>query len=123
MALTIDKNISASYAEQKTTISPWKRFITWADKQEEHRFGWTAFTIAGHGCVFTILTLVAILVSGNNFIFWPFAIVAMAVPLIANLAALPTRITIPILLVSILVDVAIIISAFVHGIDSSILNS
>ena len=123
MSLTIQKNISASYAEQKSSTSLWKRFINWADRQEDHRFGWTAFALAGHGCVFTILTILAILLSGNNFIFWPFAIGAMGVTLISNLAAMPTRVTIPILFFSILLDVAIIVISLSQGIDTYVLTT
>ena len=123
MPLTIQKQITANYTEKRTTSSAWQRFITWADKQEEHRFGWTAFTLAGHGCVFTIITILAILISGNNFIFWPFAIAAMGIPLIANLAAMPTRVTIPILFLSILADIAIIVIALSAGIDTYVFSS
>jgi hypothetical protein len=117
MGITIEKKYSPAYEERKTTGSAWKKFIAWTDKQEEHKFGWTAFAIAGHGCVFTILTVMIILVTGNHFIFWPFAIGAMAAVLISNLAAAPTRITIPILFFSLLIDIAIIAICIVNGFD------
>ncbi len=108
METTIQQAFAPVYSKSTTKKSSWKRFINWADGQEENRFGWTAFSIAGHGCVFTIITVSIILATGNNFIFWPFAIAAMAVSLITNLAALPTKITIPTLFATILVDIAII---------------
>lgn len=120
MATTIQQTYSTQKQKSSVLSFPlWKKFISWADGQEENRFGWTAFAIAGHGCVFTVITVVAILITGNNFIFWPFAIGSMAVCLIANLAALPTRITIPILFFSVLLDLAIIIICLVNGIDLS----
>jgi hypothetical protein len=44
---------------------------------------------------------------------WPIAIAAMAASLITNLAALPTRITIPTLFISVLIDVAIVVTAII----------
>lgn len=95
----------------------WKKFLVWAESQEENRFGWTAFAITGHGCVFTIITTMAILATGNHFIFWPFAIAAMAVCLIVNLAALPTKITIPVFFFSVLIDLFIIGLCLANGVD------
>lgn len=117
METTIKHAYSPASPATGTKISLWKKFINWADKQEENRFGWTAFSIAGHGCVFTIFTVAIILLTGNNFIFWPFAIAAMVICLVVNLAALPTKITIPILFFSLLIDVAIIILALTNGFD------
>lgn len=108
METTIQQAFAPAYSKSTSKKSSWKRFINWADGQEENRFGWTAFSIAGHGCVFTIITVSIILATGNNFIFWPFAIAAMAASLITNLAALPTKITIPTLFATILVDIVII---------------
>lgn len=110
METSIQHVFQPTYSKTSQKQSAWKSFINWADGQEVNRFGWTAVTIAGHGCVFTIITLAAILFTGNNFIFWPFAIGAMTIPLILNLAAMPTKITIPALFVSVIADIAIIIS-------------
>ncbi|MEO7924591.1 MAG: hypothetical protein ABIR30_12995 [Chitinophagaceae bacterium] len=119
METSIEHVLTSSYTKSAVRPSLWKKFILWADGQEEHRLGWTAFAIAGHGCVFTIITTMIILLTGNHFIFWPFAIGAMAFCLIANLAALPTRITIPTLFISLLVDLAIIILCLSNGIDTA----
>ncbi len=117
MGITIQKTFTPSFQKQKISTSWWNRFIAWSDKQEENRFGWAAFAIAGHGCVFTIITVAMILFTGNNFIFWPFAIGAMAVCLISNLAAMPTRITIPVLFFSVLIDLVIIALCLMNGFD------
>ncbi|HQV55849.1 MAG: hypothetical protein IPN82_02915 [Chitinophagaceae bacterium] len=113
METTIQKSFTPTYSQTATKKSLWKRFINWADSQEENRFGWTAFAIAGHGCVFTIITVAVILATGNNFIFWPFAIGAMAASLITNLAALPTKIIIPTLFITVLIDIAIIAACLI----------
>lgn len=96
------------------------RFQDWTLEQEKNRFGWMAITLAGHGCVLTPLTLFAIVISGNLFVLWILAIVAITSCLIVNLAALPTRITIPVFFLSILLDVAIIVFCAWQGFDFGI---
>ena len=117
METTIKHAYSAASSRTSTKPSLWSKFINWADKQEENRFGWTAFAIAGHGCVFTIFTVAIVLLTGNNFIFWPFAIGAMTTCLIVNLAALPTKITIPVLFFSLLLDLTIIVLALTSALS------
>lgn len=99
--------------------SLWSRFIQWADSQEKHRFGWTAGIIAGHGCVATIITAAVIIFTGNQFIFWPITIGVMAACLIVNLAAMPTKIIIPVFFASLLIDLLIIAICLSNGFDVS----
>jgi hypothetical protein len=106
--------------QKEAKVSLWKKFISWTDRQEEYRMAWTAITILGHGCFFTIVTLITVIFSGNNFIFWPIAAAAMGIPLVANLAAMPTRITIPLLFFSVLIDLGVIISCIAIGDFTSI---
>ena len=119
METTVRHTIMPSYTETHYRYSLWKQFITWAKGQEENRLMWLAVAISGHGCIITIMTMLAIIFSGNHFVFWPFAIAAMSITVVSNLAALPTRITIPIFFISILIDVAIIIGCIVIGFDST----
>ena len=105
---TIQTTYTVALEKKEVGTSLWKRFIHWTDTQEENRFLWLAVALFGHGCVFTIITIIAILLSGNNFIFWPFAIGSMALCVITNLAALPTRVTIPVFFFSVLMDLVII---------------
>lgn len=86
------------------------RFFDWCDSQEESRLGWLAVIIFGHGCIITPLTLGVVMLSGNNFIFWPWTIAAMGMSLVPNLAALPTKITIPIFFLSLLIDLVVIVN-------------
>jgi hypothetical protein len=44
-------------------------------------------------------------------------IVSMGMALVTNLAAMPTKITIPIFVLSVLIDLAVIISCFAIGLD------
>lgn len=116
---TIQQTYSPAYAKKEASVSAWKKFIKWAEGQEENRFLWLAIAIFGHGCFFTILTVGAIVLSGNSFILWPFAIGAMAMTLITNLAALPTKITVPVFFASLLIDFVIIAICLANGLDFS----
>lgn len=102
-----------------TRISAWRKFIDWCNSQEKYRFGWLAAALSIHGCVLTIFTMFAVVLAGNHFIFWPFIIGCMGITLIVNLAAMPTKITIPVFFFSVLVDLAIIISCIAIGFDAS----
>ncbi|MBL7749536.1 MAG: hypothetical protein JNM19_19010 [Chitinophagaceae bacterium] len=118
MQSTLQHQARISANQSATThLSLWRRFIKWADGQENSRIFWTAIAIAGHGCVFTIVTMAAILFTGNNFIFWPFAIAAMSACVVTNLAAMPTKITIPVFFFSLLVDLVIIVLCLTQGFD------
>jgi len=99
--------------------SVWTKFIIWCDSQEKYKLGWLGASLTLHGCVLTILTMFAVVLSGNHFIFWPFIIGAMGVTLVVNLAAMPTRVTIPIFFFSVLLDLMIIVSCFLIGFDPS----
>lgn len=115
METTLQQSIAQVYTERAVKTSLWKRFINWCDSQEKYRFGWLGAAIAGHGCIATPITLFAVVMAGNPFVFWVLAIVAMGASLITNLAALPTKITLPIFFISLLVDVAIIIACISIG--------
>ena len=66
--------------------------------------------LAVHGCALTPVTVMATLFAGPNFILFMTAMVAMGIALVTNLAAMPTKITIPAFALSILIDVVILIS-------------
>jgi len=100
--------IDSTYTREEKRASLFSRFIAWCDSQEKYRLGWVAAIIAGHGCAITPLTLFAVILSGNSLVFWAMALIAMAMALVANLAAMPTKITIPIFFASLLIDIMII---------------
>lgn len=112
-------SLSSSYQGAHVHESLWTKFINWCAAQEERRYLWLGLAIGGHGCVFTILTVLAIMLAGNPIILWPFALGAMATCLIVNLAALPTKITIPVFFASLLIDVAIIGFCVAQGLSFS----
>lgn len=92
----------------RNETSLWQQFLNWCSAQEKDRLAWLAAIIAGHGCVITPLTVMFIVLAGNMAILWPFAIGAMGICLVTNLAAMPTKITIPVFFFSLLIDIAII---------------
>jgi len=93
-----------------------KNFLDWCKGQEKNRLGWLALSLASHGCIITPLVVFLVSVTGNNFNLWMAAMVAMGVTLIVNLAAQPTKITIPTFFLSIVVDIAIIIACIVQSV-------
>jgi hypothetical protein len=101
--------------EQTTTVSRnwWKQFIAYSEKQQFDRLLWLAIGLAGHGTFFTILTLAVVILTGNVFSLFAIACFAMVSVVIVNLAAMPTKVTIPVLALSVLVDLGVIVAAFV----------
>ncbi|MET0298413.1 MAG: hypothetical protein ABW036_01585 [Flavitalea sp.] len=84
------------------------RFISWTSNQQENRLLWLGVSLAGHGCFLTPFTLGVIMIAGMQFALFMTALIAMAMTLVVNLAALPTKVTIPVLIVSVLIDLAVI---------------
>lgn len=59
----------------------------------------------------------AVLLAGTNLTLFIIAIAAMGMSLVTNLAAMPTKTTIPVFVLSILIDLAVIGIALTHGLD------
>lgn len=103
------------HSHEEEGISLAKRFITWCKRQDNNRLTWLAGILTGHGCIITPLTVMFIMITGNNMVFWPIAMAAMGMCLVVNLAVLPTKITIPVFLLSVVIDLVIIITAVSSG--------
>ena len=97
-----------SYAADRSKQSTVAQFFAWCKGQEEYRYGWLAVIIALHGCVLSPITVLAISLGSNNIILWCMALGAMAIALVTNLAAMPTRITIPVFFFSVIIDLTVI---------------
>ena len=91
--------------------------MSWSRDQERNRLLWVGLALAGHGCIITPLTVMAVLLAGTNLTLFIMALVAMGASLVTNLAAMPTRITIPVFVLSIIIDLAIIIACITIGMD------
>lgn len=111
MQTVLQQTYSQPYTQEAQNASIWTRFITWCKNQEESRLLWLGIVLASHACFFAPLTLFVVMYTGNNILFFGFAIAAIGMALITNLAALPTKITIPTFFFSIILDVVIIIAA------------
>jgi hypothetical protein len=103
--------------EQPTSFSFISKFMNWCKGQEENRLLWLGIALAGHGCILTPLTVMTVLLAGTNLFLFVLAIVAMGMSLVTHLAAMPTKVTIPVLVLSILMDIAIVISCIAIGFD------
>jgi len=113
---TVIHDYPHSYTEAHH-VSLWKKFIHWCSKQEENRLGWLAASFIVHGCIFVPMTIMIIAASGNNFVFIALALGAMIVAITASLADLPTRISLPVFFFTLALDILIIISRLLHGLN------
>ena len=80
--------------------------MLWCEKQEENRFLWLGISFMGHIGMILPLTLLSILFfADNNFILWIVALSANVPVLALNLAAQPPKVTLPILLASLIINI------------------
>jgi hypothetical protein len=86
------------------------KFFKWCEAQEKNHLGWLALSLASQGCIITPLVILTIGITGNNLILWMAGMIAMGITLIVNLAAMPTKITIPVFVLSVVIDIGIVVS-------------
>lgn len=115
MKTLLQHPVAITYTAEKKSSSLLQRIFTWCKAQEKNRFGWLALILAVHGCALTPITIFAVVMSGNNIFLLVTAIAAMGASLVTNLAAMPTRIIIPALLLSVLIDLFVLAPAFLRG--------
>ena len=95
---------------KKAQVNAFSRFINWCEGQESSRMLWLVMTFLLQIGMALPCTLAAILFWGNNsFPLWIFACVINVPVLAINLAAQPTKITIPTLFFAWTVDLMIIL--------------
>ena len=109
-----NQTLAGNYTGKVSKASIFKRFANWCEGQQENRIMWIGIALAGHGCVLTPLTVMAVLVAGNSLALFMAATAAMAMAVVTNLAAMPTKVTIPVFFLSVLIDI-LIVSAAVSG--------
>ena len=109
--------LPANQISRTTSPSVFSKFISWCNGQEKYRLGWLGIILAVHGCALTPITLFAVVLTGTNFVFYIATLVAMAMAVVTNLAAMPTKVTIPVFFLSVLIEVVIIILALSSGLD------
>jgi hypothetical protein len=89
------------------------RFFQWASSQEKNHVGWVGLSVMLMAAVFFPLTLTAVLFNGPAFSLIIVAMISLVLVVITNLAALPTRYTIPALILGVIMDVIAIIASFI----------
>ena len=95
------------------------RFMKWCSGQQPNRLLWLGIALVGHGCILTPITISAVIFAGTNLFLFMTALIAMSLALVSNLAAMPTKITIPVFLFSIIIDIAIVIASLSMGLSAS----
>lgn len=113
MEATIQHVITNNVSNETANVPVFNKFLQWSAAQDKNRFGWLAGALATHGCVLTPITLFAIVLGGNEFVFWIIALVAMGASLVTNLSAMPTKITIPTFFISVVIDISIIAACLI----------
>jgi hypothetical protein len=89
------------------------RFINWCDLQECNRFLWLGIALMGSIGMVLPLTLVTVLLTSQNFILLAAAAIANVPVLAVNLAAQPTKVTLPFLFSAWLVNFSVIVYSFI----------
>lgn len=87
--------------------------MSYYKSQERARLLWLGVVLAVHGCILMPITVMTTFFAGPNFFLFMTGMVAMGIALVTNLAAMPTKITIPAFALSVLIDIAIIVSSVV----------
>jgi hypothetical protein len=98
-------------ARRSTSPSFIQRFLSWSRAQQHDRFLWIGIGLALQGCALAPITLYFVSLVGMNLALFCVVLTAMAMVVVTNLAALPTRITIPVLAASVIIDLGVIITS------------
>ena len=107
--------IVTTHLPEVSLPSIFAKFTNWCVGQEPYRLGWLAGILAIHGCALTPITLFAVILSGTSLVLYISVLVAMGLAVVTNLAAMPTKVTIPAFFLSVVIDVAIIITCLASG--------
>ena len=107
----MNQTISTTYSGVSNNTSTWTKFMNYSIGQEHNRLMWVGIVLAAHGCILTPITIMITLFAGPNFALFMAGMVAMGIALVTNLAAMPTRISIPAFALSIVIDLFVIISS------------
>jgi hypothetical protein len=104
-------SFSANQNASVASPSIFKRFFSWAESQQDNRLLWLGIALTAHASFLTPFTAMAVMFGGNVFPLFMATIASMAMALVPNLAALPTKVTIPAFAFSIVLDIAIVLTA------------
>jgi hypothetical protein len=100
---------SPTYVEKTARVDVLKRFFGWCEQQEKNRLLWLGVAVMGLIGTILPLTLLSVLfLSGNSFTLWIIVLSANTPVLALNLAAQPPKVTIPVMLAALIIDIAVI---------------
>jgi hypothetical protein len=102
-----------SLSAQRSHNNILSRLMAWIISEEKNRIAWVGISITAMSAIFFPFTMAAILFNGAVFPLIIGAMISLAIVVITNLAALPTKYTIPAFLLGILIDLVLIIVSFV----------
>src|SRR5450432_3754877 len=88
------------------------RFLNWTKEEEKNRIAWLGISITMMTAVFFPLTMVSILMQGASFKLIIGAMFSLILVVIPNLAALPTKYTIPAFATGVGIDLLLITASF-----------
>jgi hypothetical protein len=113
MSTTISSNSASNvkYTYQPATGQPSAaaRFFQWAAGEDKERhIGWVGITVTTMTAIVFPLTMAVILMNGAIFGLIIGAMASLALVVVTNLAALPTKYTIPFYFLGILIDIVVI---------------
>jgi hypothetical protein len=111
MSTTVFNRTEENYKHRTFSIPFLTRFLNWSKNQSENRILWVGIALVMHGCVITPLTVMAVAFTGMSLVLFMAAIIAMGMALVTNLAAMPTKVTVPVFFLSVLIDVLIVIAS------------
>ncbi len=101
---------SIAYREPVKNLSFIGTFFKWtAGQDKNHHIAWIGICLLTTTAVFFPLTMAAIVLNGLHFSLIIVAKLALVMVFVLNLAAMPTRYTIPAFVLGILTDIVIII--------------
>jgi len=99
--------------ETATKRSALARFLKWAENQDKtNHVSWVGISVTLMSAVLFPLTMAVVLLNGASFELIIVAMIALVLVVVTNLAALPTKYTIPFLFLGGLIDLIAIISTF-----------
>lgn len=111
--ITLNDKTPIAYHEPLTNHSLLQRFAAWsAGQEEQHHIAWTGVSLVATAAVFFPVTMAFILLNGAAFPLIVTAMIALVMVVVLNLAAMPTRYTIPAFLLGIGIDAAVIAASF-----------
>jgi hypothetical protein len=89
-----------------------RKFMEFSKGQQPNLFAWVGSAFFIQGCIISPLTVLAIVINGNYIGLWIPCMAAFAITEVVMLSAQPTRISIPVFVGGILVDLMVIVLSF-----------